>query len=222
MKIEAVLFDCDGLMFNTEQISQKMWREEAEKFHVTIPDAFFQAITGARRDQDYMANYEIPHIDEIIHIMHARRFDLSYWQTFAPDGLNKKGLKELYQYLKNHHYQTAVCSSSSKEYVETLIHTVSIPMTFDTIVGGDMVIHGKPDPEIFLKGASLLHTAAEHCLVLEDSKQGILAARSAGMHSCFIQDTIVPDTEMQSAIEYQRDDLSQVIDLLKEGEHHGI
>ena len=58
---------------------------------------------------------------------------------------------------------------------------------FDSIVGGDMVEHGKPDPDIFLLGASILGVEAENCLVLEDSKMGILAAKRAGMHSCFIR-----------------------------------
>lgn len=54
--------------------------------------------------------------------------------------------------------------------------------------------------------------------MLEDSKMGILAARNAGMHSCFIEDTIHPDEEMLQAIEFQKDDLAQVIEIL-EKEH---
>jgi HAD superfamily hydrolase (TIGR01509 family) len=223
MKIEAVLFDCDGLMFNTEQISQRMWREEAAKYGTVIPDSFFRAITGAKRDEDFLSSFsEIPHLAKINAAQHEKRFAASTWTAYAPDGLNKKGLIELYQYLKKEKIKMAVCSSSRRDYVETLLSTVSIPMTFDALIGGDMVHKGKPDPEIFLTGAKYLHADRDHCLVLEDSKQGILAARNAGMHSCFIQDTIEPDEEMRSAIEYQKEDLSQVIDLLKEGEHDGI
>lgn len=219
MKITAVLFDCDGLMFNTEAISIEMWRKEAEKYHVLIPDAFFTAITGARRDEDFLTAFsDISHLAEICAQVRRKRFDLHFWSSFPTDGLNKKGLLELYQFIRQNHYKTAVCSSSSRAYVETLLHTVSIPMSFDALIGGDMVKKGKPDPEIFLKGAEVLHEKPENCLVLEDSKQGILAAKAAGMHSCFIQDTIKPDIQMQQAIEYQKDNLLQVIDLLKEGE----
>jgi len=219
----AVLFDCDGLMFNTEKISQKMWYQEAEKFHTTIPDTFFQAITGARRDDNFLTQFkEIDHLSEIIHAVHGKRFDLNFWGNYAPDGLNKKGLIELYQFLKTNENLQAVCSSSSRKYVEELLRTVSIPMHFDVIVGGDMVQKGKPDPEIFLKAAELLGVNPKECLVLEDSKQGILAAKHAGMHSCFIQDTIEPDEEMRSAVEFQRDDLSQVIEIVKKGERNGL
>ena len=79
-----------------------------------------------------------------------------------------------------------------------------------------MVRHAKPNPEIFLRGAEEVGVKPENCLVLEDTKQGILAAKRAGMHSCFIPDTIVPDEEMQAAIELQCDSLLDVIDLLEE------
>ena len=83
-----------------------------------------------------------------------------------------------------------------------------------------MTTRGKPDPEIFLLGAEKLGVDPENCLVLEDSKQGIIAARRAGMHSCFIQDTIEPDEEMEEAIEFRRDSLADVIGLLEEENEH--
>jgi beta-phosphoglucomutase-like phosphatase (HAD superfamily) len=215
MKIQAVIFDCDGLMFNTEQMSKKMWRQEAEKMHIAIPDEFFTAITGARNDTEARRQFAyIPHLNELCTLMKTKRFDHTYWSSFKTDELNKKGLLQLYSYLEEKEIRRAVGSSSSRQYVEALIANVSVQMHFDALITGDQVVHGKPDPEIFLKAAKALHIENENCLVLEDSKQGILAARSAGMHSCFIQDTIIPDKEMKEAIEFQKNDLAQVIDLL--------
>ncbi len=219
MKIQGVLFDCDGLMFDTERVSQQMWRNIGKEFGVEIPDEVFVAITGVKDDHLLQPFYEkIPHLKDIRDIARTKRFDLDFWTSFYPDGLTKKGLIQLNYYLKEHSIPCAVCSSSKKEYVETLIHTSSVPLYFDTIIGGDMVVHGKPDPEIFLKGAKMIGIQPENCLVLEDSKMGILAARNAGMHSCFIEDTIHPDEEMLQAIEFQKDDLAQVIEIL-EKEH---
>jgi beta-phosphoglucomutase-like phosphatase (HAD superfamily) len=217
MNIQAVLFDCDGLMFNTEQVSQKMWIETAGKYGAKLSDGFFKAITGARRGSGFEQYKDrIPHLGEIMDEMKKRRFDYSYWASFYPDGLNKKGLVELNHFVHENDYRSAVCSSSVAAYVETLLKTVSQPMYFDTVIGGDMVVHGKPAPDIFLKGAEKLGIRPENCLVLEDSKQGIAAAVNAGMHSCFIEDTIVPDEEMKKNIEYRRDSLDQVISLLEE------
>ena len=79
-----------------------------------------------------------------------------------------------------------------------------------------MVKKTKPDPEIFLTAAGKLGIRPENCLVLEDSRQGIFAADAAGMHSCFIQDTIIPDDAMRAKIQNERHDLKEVIDLLEE------
>ncbi|MBQ9048746.1 MAG: HAD family phosphatase [Solobacterium sp.] len=213
MAIRAVLFDCDGLMFETELLSQRMYRESAEKFGVDLPEDFFVRITGGYVTPDF---YEIPGLDKVLDDMKGKRMDISFWRSCAKDTLNKKGLIQLWQYLRAHGYMTAVCSSSFREYVETLIGTVSVPLVYDVIVCGDMVRNRKPDPEIFLRAAELLGVASDECLVLEDSRNGIIAANRAGMHSCFIEDTIAPDAEMKAQIEYSRDDLEQVIGLLED------
>ena len=212
--IKAVLFDCDGLMFNTEEVSQQMWKEEASKYGETLSDAFFKAITGAKDGVDLLRfSSETPHLSQIFEVMKKRRFDLDFWKSFYPDGLNEKGLVSLVTYLHENNIRIAVCSSSGYNYVQTLLSTVSCDLKFDAIVGGDMVKHGKPAPDIFLLGADTLQVKKEECLVLEDSKQGIIAAKNAGMHSVFIQDTIVPDAEMEQYLDYQADNLGEVIDL---------
>lgn len=215
--IKAVLFDCDGLMFNTEEVSQRMWREEAEKYGEKFSDEFFKTITGAKDGIDLLRfSKETPHLEEIMEIMHKRRFDLDFWKSFYPDGLNKKGLVSLVMYLHEKNIRIAVCSSSHFSYVQTLLDTVSCDLKFDAVVGGDMVEHGKPAPDIFLLGAKTLHVKPEECLVLEDSKQGIIAAYNAHMHSVFIEDTIAMDEEMKKYLDYQAEDLGKVTTLLEE------
>ena len=216
MKIDAVIFDCDGLMFDTEIVAQQIWRDERKKYGITYPEDFFQKITGAggRDNARYIAS--IPGLGDILPKIRAKRFDLEFWRSINTDCLNRKGLIELFTYLEEHGYKVAICSSSARAYVEALINTCSKQLKYDVIVCGDMVTHAKPDPEIFLRGAAELGVSPDNCLVLEDSKQGILAAKRAGMRSCFIPDTIVPDDEMKAALDLQRDSLLDVISLLEE------
>ena len=215
MDIKAVLFDCDGLMFDTEIIAQAIWREGAREYGVSLPDNFFEKITGAGGKDllDYIRS--VPGAEELMKISRARRFDLNFWGSIHTDCLNRPGLIELFQWLNENGYRIAICSSSARQYVETLCKGVSVELQYDAIVCGDMVTHAKPDPEIFLRGAELLGAKPEECMVLEDSKQGILAASRAGMHRCFIPDTIVPDEEMKKEIEFEAGDLNEVITLLK-------
>lgn len=217
MKIKAVLFDCDGLMFNTEQVSQQLWRKEAEKYNETLSDDFFKAITGARNVDMSPYEKETPHLKDIASAMRKIRFDLSFWASFEKDGLNKPGLIELVQYLEENHIRAAVCSSSSTDYIETLLSTVSVPLHFDTLVGGNMVKHGKPEPDIFLLGAEKLHVLPEECLVLEDSRQGIVAAHRANMKCVHIEDTIAPDEEMKEYMDYACKDMHEVRDMFERG-----
>ena len=213
--IKAVLFDCDGLMFETELLSQQMWYDEAAKAGVTLPDDFFMHITGTSgpREEEYLA--EVLKGTGVRAAMRKRRFDPAFWLSLDEDFLNKYGLVELVQYLRSHGYLTAVCSSSGREYVEMLLSKVSVPLVFEAVIGGKDVTHSKPDPEIFLKGAAALGADPSECLVLEDSKNGILAARNAGMRSVFIRDTIEPDAEMKQAIDISLFSLMDVIDLLE-------
>ena len=215
--MKAILFDCDGLMFNTEFYAIDMWKQVAKKYNFRLPDDFFKKITGSggKKVEEYFQTLD--GIEPIRSIVSKKRFDLEYWTSFKKDELNKKGLFELYRYLKENKYKIAICSSSNKEYILSLLSTVSIPLEFDTIISGDMVKNAKPAPDIFLEAARKLNVTFEECLVLEDSKQGILAARNAGMHSCWIKDMIEADEEMQENIEYTASNLQEVINLLKEG-----
>lgn len=222
--IQAVLFDCDGLMFETERISITMWKREAEKYGIQLPEDFFVHITGSGKGytQQYMDS--IPGVSKVRDAISQKRFNLDFWKSCAKDTLNKPGLVELFAWLNENHYRIAICSSSVKPYVETLLGTVSVTLSYNAMITGDMVTRAKPDPEIFLKGAEVLGVKPSECLVLEDSKAGILAAKAAGMHSCWIKDMIEADEEMLSALEYTCADLYEVIHLIEEmnGGKHAI
>ena len=215
-RIRAVLFDCDGLMFNTEQIAQEVWAKEAKRYGIDLPDDFFIHITGAGgvREREYIRSV-IPD-EAIIAAISAKRFDLAMWASFPKGELVKKGLEELYAYLRQNGYRVGIASSSGREYVETLLNNTLKEIRYDAICTGDMVRYAKPDPEIFLRCAQMLGVPPEECLVLEDSRQGVHAAANAGMHAGFIQDTIACDSEMEQWIEYRFNDLSEVIGLLEE------
>ena len=215
MEIKAVLFDCDGLMFDTEIIAQQIWRDGAREYGVTLPPDFFEHITGAGGQDllDYIGG--IPGAAELLKVNRKKRFDLDFWSSINTDCLNRPGLPELFVWLNQNGYKIAVCSSSALAYVKALIATCSTKLEYDVIICGDMVKHAKPDPEIFLRGAEELGVEPENCMVLEDSKQGILAARAAGMHRCFIPDTITPDEVMKEALEFETPSLFEVITLLE-------
>lgn len=217
MKIKCLVFDCDGLMFNTEYHCRQAWIEAAQKHQLKIPDEFFRQTTGAgsavfaRLEKDYPKLIQLlPEVNQNLKPCLERAIS-----TYG--NINKPGLIELLTYLKDRKdIKTAVASSSGANHVNWLLSTMGIDFHFDAIICGNMVTRSKPDPEIFLKAAELTNTPVQHCLVLEDSKNGHLAAMHAGMHRVFIKDLIEPDEEFLSLIEFEKHDLSEVIDLIKE------
>jgi beta-phosphoglucomutase-like phosphatase (HAD superfamily) len=83
------------------------------------------------------------------------------------------------------------------------------------VVYGDEVEHGKPEPDIFLKAAETIHVAPEHCIVIEDSINGIKAGHAAAMHVVHVPDTIIIGEDIRALTNDVCEDLTQVIDVIK-------
>ena len=215
MNIKCLIFDCDGLMFNTEYYSRQNWLNIGRKYNLTMGEDLFEQITGAGHTHFKKVMESRPDIQEHLPEIRANR-NVTIAKGIEECGnINKKGLVELLTYLKESgQYKVCIASSSPCEYVKWLVSTIGYDYPFDAIIGGDMVKNAKPDPEIFLKASEMMQVDPEYCLVLEDSKLGHVAAKEAGMHRMFIQDLVLPDDEFKTLIEHQRNDLSEVIDFL--------
>lgn len=123
----------------------------------------------------------------------------------------KSGARELLQYLYDNKIPTAIASSTITRIIVKEMIAADLFGFFTRIVGGDMVEKSKPDPEIFLKAAEMLGEKPEHCLVLEDSRNGVLAANAAGMKVFIIPDLVPVDDEMKEKADKVFDSLGDVI-----------
>ena len=109
----------------------------------------------------------------------------------------------------------AVASSSHPQAIQKFLSHAGFVLSPNVIVSSKEGYKSKPAPDVFLAAAERLDVKPENCLVLEDSKHGIMAAANAKMHSIFIQDQIAPDDEMKEYIQESCKDLNEVIDYLK-------
>ncbi len=91
------------------------------------------------------------------------------------------GITELLQCLEENNIKMAVASSSSMVFIETVLKKLSIERYFEFYISGENIIKSKPEPDIFLKAAQMLRTEPAQCIVIEDSKNGVIAAKRAGM-----------------------------------------
>lgn len=212
---KGAIFDQDGLMFDTETIFRKAWHMAAEEYHTEIKPGYFEAMCGS--SGDYMLEIIGKYVEGVDPAEYRERaFAISYaiQDEYLPE---KKGLKEILTYFKEHGVKMAVASSSRKERVMKNLRKSGVDSCFDAVISGDEVKNGKPAPDIFLLAAEKLGLPAEDCYVFEDSHNGVRSGHAAGCCTVMIPDLIPPNEEIKSRCDACCSDFTEVIQLLKEG-----
>ncbi len=213
--MKAVIFDLDGLLVDTEIVSLKIYQELLSEYSIDFSKQEYAAQYSGKTEITNITNliqtYKLPWtIDEGLSKC------LEAEERLLNQGVElKKGAKELLNFLKSSSYKTAVASSSTKERAFKLLDQHHIKSLFDEFVFAEDVAHSKPHPEVFLKVCEKLKCLPEECIVLEDSENGILASKNAG-----IPVICIPDMKMPSSFHLEQctavlPSLHEVIDYLK-------
>ena len=186
--IKAVLFDMDGILFDTEIVMKEGWQKAARELNFTLTEEHLSQMRGSALPRSRKLFEEWFHgqvtYDE------GRAIRTAYLNDYIRrNGVPEKpGLHEFLSWLKEHSIKVAVATSTTRRVAEDYWKQSGIDQYIDASVCGDEVINSKPDPEIFLKAASLLKVPIAACMVAEDSINGLKAARAAGAISCMIPD----------------------------------
>lgn len=216
--IYGLVFDMDGLIFNSERVVQRSWDYAGkvlgyEHFGEHIYHTIGFNVT--RREAYFRENVcpDFP-MEEFNQLTRKR-----YHQIVEEEGLEKKpGVEALLQYAKESGYRVALATSSRRAHASELMKDQGLLQYFDGAVYGDMVSAGKPNPEIYQKACQEIGTAPENALALEDAPSGIRAADAAGMRSIIVPDLVEPNEEILRMVWHRYDTLFDVLRLLKEGE----
>lgn len=190
--IEAVIFDMDGLLFDTEKLCMEMWQAQGEKEGIAFSkELFYKCIGRNNKDTKQIVldslGHDFPYED------FRKKASLAMRENMDKNGPPKKpGLHELFSFLKLNNIKIALATSTSRESAVWMIKRAGIDEYFEAFAFGNEVEHGKPAPDIFLHAASQLKVLPENCVVYEDSEAGLKAAHSAGMKSVFIKDLLLP------------------------------
>jgi len=209
-EIELVIFDMDGVMFDTEKISYRSWKKLSKKYNYNIDDDIFKKTVGLdikSTRQVYKKHFGANFPFEKMKNEEVKMMKDCILSEGAPV---KDGVYELLSCIKNRNLKIALATSALKEKAELLLNLSDTKKYFDVITCGDEIINGKPDPEIFLKTAQKLSCEPENCVVLEDSENGITAAYRAGMLPILILDFIRPGKEIEAMLFKKFDDLKEL------------
>lgn len=180
--IQAVLFDMDGVLVDSEPIYFEIERSSFLHFGASVDEEEHHGYVGItletmwRRVLDkhrIHAGLEqvLSHHKEMVLTALARHERLEA----MPD------VECLLRYLQERQVPLAVASSSPRALIEIIMERTGLGKYFDVVVSGEEVDRGKPAPDIFLRAAGLLNAEPASCLVIEDSRNGVQAAKSAGM-----------------------------------------
>jgi HAD superfamily hydrolase (TIGR01509 family) len=178
--IEAVVFDMDGVLVDSEPLHVEAARRSLAAYGVGYSDAENSEFTGFT-DLEVFAILKrrhglTPTVDEL-----ARRFADGLIALLQRQAVPLPGVPGVLVSLRQAGYRLALASSSSLEIIATTLRTLRITEHFPIVVSSVEVGRGKPAPDVFLAAASRLGLPPSRCLVVEDSRNGVLAAKRAGM-----------------------------------------
>lgn len=213
-RIDAVVFDMDGLLVDSEVRYRDAMMEVATIYGRELPLSVFLRMVGLPHDQGRavaIAHFgpDFP-IDEYIKAVwdHARAKD-------ALGVVLKPGVVELLDHLDEAGLPRAVATSSSHVAVELQLGRAGLLPRFHAVVAAGDYPRGKPHPDPFLTAASRLGVSPHHCLALEDSHNGVRAAHAAGMMTVMVPDLLEPTAEMHDLCVAIAETLHHVHDVLK-------
>lgn len=213
--IKAVIFDMDGLMFDTERIAAMGWRHAGEKLGFEITEQELCQLRG----RNVIAGRKLFHMwyGDRVTYDEGRSLRAAYVKQYIEKHGTpvKDGLEDLFAYLTSHGYQKAIATSSSRETAERYFQYAGLAFDFEQSVCGTEVAVSKPAPDIFRKAAEKLNLKPEQCLVLEDSYNGVRAGAAAGCQVVMIPDIQEPDEEIRKLCRKVCRNLREVIPFLE-------
>lgn len=214
---DAVVFDMDGVIFDSERATMDCWIELAEKY--SIPDIktpYYKCI-GVNAAMTRKIIFDA-YGEDFPYDRYAAEASRMYHDKYDGGRLPvKKGAREILEFLKKNNKKIALASSSRKETVINQLRDAGLLDFFDEIVTGDMVEKSKPEPDIFLKACEKLGNLPQRSYAIEDSFNGIRAAYSGKLKPIMVPDILPADDEMRQKAEAVLESLLDVADYLDKG-----
>lgn len=216
-KFDGIIFDMDGLLFDTEMIYYQSTQKIADQLGFPYSKELYLNFLGVS-DEEVQENYHRIFKDYGKEKV-TEFIDLSYADTiqeFEKGNVPlKKGAKELLVFLEEQNIPRVVASSNVRPAIELLLENAGIRSYFDTIISAEDVSRAKPDPEIFQKAVAHLQTENHRTLVLEDSEHGVTAAYQAGIPVIMVPDLLEPSEELKSKTLTVVESLYEIPSLIK-------
>ena len=214
-QLQAVIFDMDGVIFDSERLVIECWETIAKKYNIPDIVEICMRVQGNNREETgkrFREKYGSGFPYEAYKKEVSALFRCLYGEGRLP---LKPGVAEILKELKRKDIPLALASSTRTDIVKLELDEARLLQYFDAVLGGDMVSRSKPEPDIFLAAAEAVGAVPANRYVLEDSFNGIRAAYRAGMHPVMVPDMQQPTDEIRRLAEAVVENLLVALDYLR-------
>lgn len=213
--VSGIIFDMDGVLIDSERQSNEGWLWAAGQLGVDMPMWLIDSFKGA--PAELCCKFFDDYYKGVIDYWEAKELRTQHvYKIRETEGIPvKKGVKDIFEYIRNNGLNCAVATSTRRESAEKTLHEIGVWDYLDAVVYGDEVEHGKPEPDIFLRAAKAIGVNPSEAVVVEDSINGIKAGYAAGMRVVHIPDTIAIDDDIRKLTYMVCDDLNGLIDVVE-------
>ena len=195
--IEALIFDMDGILIDSEPLHLEAFKLLLSTFGHQYSESYNRQFLGMKDTEitpQIIADFKLKiQPDEFI-----EKKDWHFHELIKKFGSPRAGVIETLKEARSLGVKVGLASSSKMDSIKLIVEVLKLKSYFDNLTSGEEVLRGKPEPDVFLLSAKRLLTDPHKCLVLEDSENGVKAAKKAGM---FVVAIPCPATEHQEHLE---------------------
>ncbi len=214
-EIKAVIFDMDGVLIDSEPLWRKAMIEGFASIGVLITEEDCKKTTGNRLKEVVEYWFEKLNILDVLPTEIEHRIINMLVKLINYEGKAISGVIEVINFCKNKNIKIGLATSSSNQLMEAVLEKLNLKNTFKSSISAENMEYGKPHPEVFLNCASQLQISPLECIVIEDSINGVIAAKAAFMKVIALPEQENINNHKFSIADYKLNNMQEVLKLFK-------
>jgi len=214
-EIKAVIFDMDGVLIDSEPLWRKAMIEGFASIGVLITEEDCKKTTGNRLKEVVEYWFEKLDILDFLPTEIEHRIINMLVKLINKEGKAISGVIEVINFCNNKNIKIGLATSSSNQLMEAVLEKLKLKNTFKSSISAENMEYGKPHPEVFLICASQLQISPLECIVIEDSINGVIAAKAAFMRVIALPEQENINNHKFSIADYKLNNMQEVLKLFK-------